>query len=88
MSTLMNLIAIKLPPARITLSGKALELLDALFGIVSARQLLQIVANQLIQTDTQGLRFFARSGDGLLIKRKSNVHFTQYMCTLIMCQWR
>ena len=86
MSALMNLVTIKLPPARITLSGKALELLDTLFGIVFARQLLQIVAYELIQARTQRFRFFTRAGDGLLIKRKCDVHLTQYMCTLIMCQ--
>ena len=56
---LMDLISIEAPSARVSLPGELSEFLKALFGIVAASQLLQVVANQLIETLPQSLRALA-----------------------------
>jgi hypothetical protein len=63
----MNLVAVKTPPARVALSGKFPELLDAPLGIVAASQPVQIITDQLIETFAKGLRFLAGTSHGLLI---------------------
>ena len=50
------------PPApRVALAGESLEFLDTLFRIVGTGQLLQIVADQLIEAFAKGFGLF--SGD-------------------------
>jgi hypothetical protein len=63
----MNLVAVETPSARVALSGKFPELLDAPLGIIAASQPLQIITDQLIETLAKRLRFFAGTSNGLLI---------------------
>ena len=46
----MNFVSIEAPSARVAAAREFLELLDALLGVVAVRQLLQVVADQLIET--------------------------------------
>jgi hypothetical protein len=65
--TLMNLVPIEAPASRVALTRESPEFLDAALGIVSARERLQIVPNQLIQTLAEGFRFLSGAGYELLI---------------------
>jgi hypothetical protein len=46
----MNFVSIEAPAARVASARELLELLDASFGVVPTSQLLQVVADQLIET--------------------------------------
>jgi hypothetical protein len=70
----VNFVAIKTPPAGVALAGKAFELFNAAFGIVSASDILQVVPDQLIQAFAQGFRFLAGTGHELIVNGKSNIH--------------
>lgn len=70
----MNFIAIKTPSTGVAAAGEAPELVDAAFGIVAAREILQVVANQLIETLAQGSCLFAGLGDHLLVDGQSEIH--------------
>jgi hypothetical protein len=62
----MNLVAVKAPAARVTFPGKPPELLDALFGVIAARQLLQVIADQLIEAFAESVRLLASAGNNLI----------------------
>ena len=70
----MDLVAIEAPAARVTSARKMLEFFDTSLGMVSTGQLLQVVANQLVQAFPQRLRLFSSAGDNLLIDRQRNIH--------------
>src|SRR5882724_294328 len=70
----VNLVAIKAPATRVALPREALEFLNTALGIVAAGQLLQVVANELVEALPQSIRFFARASDQLLVHRKSHIH--------------
>ena len=70
----MNLVAVKAPAARVTFPGKPPELLDALFGVIAARQLLQVIADQLIEALAESVRLLASAGNNLIIDGQSNIH--------------
>jgi len=70
----MNLVAVKAPAARVTFPGKPPELLDALFGVIAARQLLQVIADQLIEAFAESVRLLASAGNNLIIDGQSNIH--------------
>src|ERR1700758_5029392 len=82
--TLMNLIAIEAPATRVSLSGEALELLDAALRVVSASHGLQIVADHLVEALAQSFRLLAGSGDQLLVDGEGDVH-THSICVHILC---
>ena len=65
----MNLVTVETPATGMALAGEILELPDTMFGFVVAGQLLQVVADQLIQALTERIGFLARPGDQLLIDR-------------------
>jgi hypothetical protein len=46
----MNFVSIEAPAARVAAAREFLELLDALLRVVAASQLLQVVADQLVET--------------------------------------
>jgi hypothetical protein len=65
----MNLVSIEAPAARVAMAREALEFLDASLRIVAASQLLQIVADQLIETLAESVRLLSSPSDKLLIDR-------------------
>src|ERR1700730_3983517 len=70
----MNLVSIELPAARIAASRKAFELLDTPLRIVAPGKLLEVIANQLVETLSQGLRLHSGSSDQLLVNRQGHIH--------------
>jgi len=70
----MNLVAVKAPAARVTFPGKPPELLDALFGVIAARQLLQVIADQLIEAFAESVCLLASAGNDLIIDGQGNIH--------------
>jgi hypothetical protein len=71
----MDLLTIKPPAPRIALARQTLKLRDAALRIIPARQLLQVVANRLIQALPHGFRLLAGTGDELLINGKGDIHY-------------
>lgn len=69
----MNLISIETPTARVATTGKTPELLDTAVGIVAARKLLQVVADQLIQAFAERVGFLPRAGDKLRIDGQGDI---------------
>ena len=63
----MNFVSIEAPAAGVAVPGEFLEFLDALLGVVAASQLLQVVADQLIETLAQGIRLLSGTSDELFI---------------------
>jgi len=63
----MNLIAIETPAARVAPTRKPLKLLDAPLRIVAPSQLLQVIADQLIETLTEGLSLLASAFHNLFV---------------------
>src|SRR5437660_10030859 len=72
--TLMNLVTLEAPAARVSLTGEALELLDATLRVVSASHGLQVVADHLVEALAQSFRLLAGSGDQLLVDGEGDVH--------------
>jgi len=60
--------------AGVPLTREALELLDAALGIITAREVLQIVTDHLIQAFAHGFRFLSGAFHNLLVDRQSNIH--------------
>ena len=54
----MNFVSIEAPATRVAAAREFLELLDALLGVVAASQLLQVVADQLIEALPKASAFF------------------------------
>src|SRR5437899_5949165 len=71
--TLMNLVTLEAPAARVSLTGEALELLDATLRVVSASHGLQVVADHLVEALAQSFRLLAGSGDQLLVDGEGDV---------------
>jgi hypothetical protein len=71
---LMNFVAIKAPTVGVPLPGETAELFDALLRIVRSGQLLEIVANQLVQTFSQSVSLLAGAGDELFVHREGDIH--------------
>jgi hypothetical protein len=65
--TAMDLVAIETPAAGVALAGKAAKLGDALVGIVASGELLQIVADELVEALAEGVRALAGAVDELLV---------------------
>src|ERR1700688_4047631 len=80
----MNLVSIELPAARIAASRKAFELLDTPLRIVAPGKLLEVIANQLVQTLSQGLRLLSGASDQLLVNRQGHIH-AHSICAHIGC---
>ncbi len=72
--TRMNLVPIEAPAARMALTRKLLELLNAAFGIVSARNCLQIVADQLIKALAESFCLFSGASYDLIVNREGDIH--------------
>jgi hypothetical protein len=70
----MNFISIKFPPVGVSAARQALKLLNAALSIVSPSQLLQVIADQLVETFAQRLGALSGSLDGLLIYGESYIH--------------
>lgn len=70
----MDLVSVEPPAPRVALAGESPEFLDALFRIVGTGQLLQIVADQLIEAFAKGFGLFSGAGDGLLVNGKGYIH--------------
>jgi hypothetical protein len=86
----MNLVTIEPPAARITAARKAFELLDAALGVVAAGKLLEVVADQLVETLAQGLGFLPGASDQLLVNREGHIH-QHSICAHLGCvkdRWR
>ena len=63
----MNFISVEAPAARVATTGESVELLDTSLRIVAAGQLLQIVADQLVEALAQGIGLLPGPGDKLFI---------------------
>ena len=63
----MDLVAIEAPATGVASSGKTFKLLDAAFGVITATQLLQVIANQFVKAFAQCFRFLAGAGNNLFI---------------------
>lgn len=63
----MNFVSIEAPAARVATAGELPELLDTSLQIVAARQLLQVVADQLIQALAYGVRFLSARATSVVI---------------------
>jgi hypothetical protein len=70
----MNLVSVEAPAARVALARKPLELLDTSFGIVAARQRLQIVPNQLIEALAEDFRLPSGTSYELLVDGEGDIH--------------
>jgi hypothetical protein len=70
----MDLVSIEAPSPRVTLPGKPPKFLNTLFRIVAARQLLQVVANQLIEALRESRRQLPRTSGELLVDRVEDIH--------------
>src|SRR6266850_6391867 len=81
---LMDLVPIKAPATRVALPRKAAEFVNTLFWIVAARQLLQVVANQLIQAFPERLRPLASPRGELFVDREGNIHLHS-ICAHVLC---
>jgi hypothetical protein len=80
----MNLIPIEAPAARITSARELPEFFNAALSIVSTRNRLQVVADQLIETLTQGFRLPSSTGYELLIYGESYIH-VHSICGHVLC---
>ena len=80
----MNLVSIEAPAARMAAAGEFPEFLDAALGIVAPSQLLQVVADQLIEALAKSVCLLSGTGYKLLVDRQAH-SFTQYMCACILC---
>ena len=72
--TLMNLVPVKPPSPRMTLTRESLELLDAALGVVPSRNRLQVVADQLVQAFAESFRLLTRTCHQLIVNGESYVH--------------
>ena len=63
----MNLVSVETPTARMATARETVKLLNAPLGIVSAGNVLQVVADQLIETLAESLRLLSSASDKLLI---------------------
>lgn len=70
----MNLIPIEAPAARITSARELPELFNAALSIVSTRNRLQVVSDQLIETFAQGFRLPSSTSYELFIYGESYIH--------------
>ncbi len=70
----MDFVAIEPPAAGVALAGKAAKFGDALVGIVATRELLQVVADELVEAFAEGVGALAGAVDQLLIDSQSQVH--------------
>jgi hypothetical protein len=66
----MNLVAVKAPAVRVPLRREPPELLDGLFRVIAARQLLQVIADQLIKAFAQSVGLLASAGNNLITMDK------------------
>src|SRR5271157_239590 len=80
----MNLVSIETPTARVTATGEELELLDAPLRIVAAGQLLQVIADKLIETLAEGIGLLSGASDKLLVDRQGHVH-SHSICAHVSC---
>jgi hypothetical protein len=71
---LVNLITVEAPAARVALTRKLLEFLDAALGIVPASDCLQVVADELVQALSERFSLFTSAGDELVDDRKAHSH--------------
>jgi hypothetical protein len=65
----MNLVAIEAPATGVAAAREAFELLNTALRVVTAREPLQVIANQLIKTLAKGSGLLPRSRDNLFIYR-------------------
>ena len=72
--TLMGFVPVEVPALRTTLSGKARELGDTLFGSVALNQLFKVVANQLVQAFAERFGFASSALNQAIINGKSDIH--------------
>lgn len=72
--TLMKLVSIEAPAARVAAARKALKFCDALLSVTATGDALQIVTNKLIQALAQHFRLLARASHHLFINRQSYIH--------------
>jgi hypothetical protein len=63
----MDFVAVEAPTTGVAFTRETLEFLNAPLGIISTRQGLQVVADELIQTLAKRLRLFSSPGNGLLV---------------------
>jgi hypothetical protein len=70
----MNLVTIEAPTAGVTSAREVLKFFNTPLGIVSPGELLQVVANQLVQAFPKGLRPLSGASDNLFIDRQRNIH--------------
>jgi hypothetical protein len=85
----MNFVAIEAPATGIAFAGEAIELLDAAFGVVSAGEGLEIVADELVEALAESFGLLAGASDELFVDREGDVYvsdITQYMWARVMCQ--
>jgi hypothetical protein len=52
----MDFVSVEMPTSGSTLTGKTLEFRDALFRIVCARHVHEVISNELIQALTESFR--------------------------------
>jgi len=76
----MDLVSIEAPSPRVTLPGKPPKFLNTLFRIVAARQLLQVVANQLIEALRESRRHFPARAASC-----SSIELRIFTCTVYVC---
>lgn len=82
----MDLVPVEAPPTRMAAAGETLELLDAALRVVNASQPIQVVANQMVQTPSQGLSLLTGTHHDLIVDGKGHVHGAQPTCTQPLCQ--
>src|SRR5258706_11030731 len=87
---LMDLVPFKTPATRVALPRKAPEFVNTPLRIVAARQLLQVVANQLIQAFPERLRPLAGPRSELFIDREGDIHLhsirAHVLCVTFHCE--
>src|SRR5688572_7531490 len=87
-STLMNFFTIEFPAFGVAVGrlGKPFKLVRNTRSIGKSRKLLQVFANQLVQTLPEDLRPFARPCYDFVVDRESEVHAYNNTCARILCQ--
>src|SRR5208283_2788549 len=70
----MSLVAIETVAVRVACARQALKLRDAALSVVASSQLLQVLADYLVEALAESLRPLSGALDGLLVHGKSNIH--------------
>src|ERR1019366_1676756 len=71
--TLMSLVAIETVAMRVASARQALKLRDAALGVVASSQLLQVLADQLVEALAESLCALSGALESLFINRKCNI---------------